>query len=120
LNPRKILVVDDSKLMRRMYEYMLHDQQVINACHGAEALQCLAEHPQIDLVLLDLHMPQMDGLEFLEQLASDSTSRPIPVVLVTTEGSEDEVARGMKLGATATIEKPFAVDDLLALIDSLP
>ncbi len=120
MHPRTILVVDDSKLMRRMFEFMLHDEQVVTAPDGAEALERLAEDPQIDLILLDLHMPRMDGLEFLKVLACDPQRRTTPVVLVTTEGSEEEVARGMELGAAATIEKPFAVDELLALIDSLP
>lgn len=120
MNPRKILVVDDSRLMQKMYSYFLHGKVLVCANHGLEALKCLDENPETDLILLDLNMPEMNGLEFLEQWSASPQKRDIPVILVTTEGSEEEVAHGLKVGATTSIEKPFEVDELQALIDSLP
>jgi CheY-like chemotaxis protein len=119
VQPRKILVADDSKLMHKMYEVMLRQYALVFAADGRQALDRLKEHPDIDLVLLDVNMPNMNGLEFLAQLRSDGTRADLPVIIISTEGREEDTARGMEAGATAYIKKPFHTEEILAVIARL-
>jgi two-component system chemotaxis response regulator CheY len=119
VQPRKILVADDSKLMHKMYEVMLRQYALVFAADGRQALDRLNEHPDIDLVLLDVNMPNMNGLEFLAQLRSDGTRAELPVIIISTEGREEDTIRGMEAGATAYIKKPFHTEEILAVIARL-
>ena len=119
MQPRKILVVDDSKLMHKMYEVMLRQYALVYASDGRQALDRLAEHADIDLVLLDINMPNMNGLEFLAQLRSDGTRTALPVVIISTEGRDEDTVRGMEAGATAYIKKPFHSEEILDVIARL-
>jgi len=115
----KILVVDDSKLMHRMFEVMLRGHDLVSAFDGQEALQRLREHPDVKLVLLDINMPVMSGLEFLEAVGQDAALSQVPVVIISTEGKEEDTQRGLEAGAVAYIRKPFQADELRAVIDRL-
>ena len=119
MQPRKVLVVDDSKLMHKMYEVMLRQYPLVYALDGRQALDRLQEHPDIDLVLLDINMPNMNGLEFLAQLQSDGSRTDLSVVIISTEGREEDTARGLEAGATAYIKKPFQTEEILAVISRL-
>lgn len=119
MQPRKILVVDDSKLMHKMYEVMLRQYPLVYASDGRQALDRLKEHPDIDLVLLDINMPNMNGLEFLAELRSDSARDDVSVIIISTEGREEDTARGMEAGATAYIKKPFRNEEILDVISRL-
>jgi two-component system, chemotaxis family, chemotaxis protein CheY len=119
VQPRKVLVVDDSKLMHKMYEVMLRQYALVYASDGRQALDRLQEHADIDLVLLDINMPNMNGLEFLAQLRSDGTRSTLPVVIISTEGREEDTVRGMEAGATAYIKKPFHSEEILEVIARL-
>ena len=119
MQPRKILVADDSKLMHKMYEVMLRQYALVYAADGRQALDRLQEHPDIDLVLLDVNMPNMNGLEFLAQLRSDGTRADLPVIIISTEGRDEDTARGMEAGATAYIKKPFHTEEILDMIARL-
>lgn len=118
MEPTKILVVDDSKLMHKMYEVMLRDYTVITAFDGREALSKLREHPNTDLIFLDINMPNMNGLEFLAARAdtSDARVQEIPVVIISTEGKEEDTQRGLEAGAVAYIRKPFRRDEISDVI----
>lgn len=116
MQPRKILVADDSKLMHKMYEVMLRQYALVYAADGRQALDRLNEHPDIDLVLLDVNMPNMNGLEFLAQLRSDGERADLPVIIISTEGREEDTVRGMEAGATAYIKKPFHTEEILDMI----
>src|SRR5216684_8061505 len=105
--PRKVLVVDDSKLLHRMFEMMLRQYPLVHAYDGKEALERLAEHGDVDLILLDMNMPRMNGLEFLAAVKAQPLTAHIPVVIVTTEGKEEDTERGLKAGASAYVKKPF-------------
>ena len=117
--PRKVLVVDDSKLLHRMFEMMLRQYPLVHAYDGKEALERLAENADVDLVLLDMNMPRMNGLELLEAMKGDAKFKRIPVVLVTTEGSEAQTQRGLDAGAAAYVKKPFRNEELLAVVQRL-
>ena len=119
MQPRKILVVDDSKLMHKMYEVMLRQYALVYASDGRQALDRLNDHKDIDLVLLDVNMPNMNGLEFLAELRSDGSRALLPVVIISTEGREQDTARGMEAGATAYIKKPFHSEEILDVIARL-
>lgn len=119
MQPRKILVVDDSKLMHKMYEVMLRQYPLVYASDGRQALDRIKEHGDIDLVLLDINMPNMNGLEFLAELRSDSSRADVSVIIISTEGREEDTARGMEAGATAYIKKPFRNEEILDVISRL-
>ncbi len=119
MQPRKILVVDDSKLMHKMYEVMLRQYPLVYASDGRQALDRIQENADIDLVLLDINMPNMNGLEFLAELRSNASHDDVSVIIISTEGREEDTARGMEAGATAYIKKPFRNEEILDVISRL-
>ncbi len=116
---RKVLVVEDSRLIHKMYEVMLRPCMLIAAHDGREGLTRLAENPDVDVIILDINMPHMTGLEFLSQVKGKPEFAGIPVIIVSTEGKEEDVARGLKAGAIAYLKKPFQREDLLKIIGRL-
>ena len=119
MKPRKVLIVDDSKLLHRMFEMMLRQYPLVHAYDGREGLSRLGEHGDVDLILLDINMPNMNGLEFLAAIKADDARKGIPVVIITTEGAEAETQRGLQAGAAAYVKKPFRNEELLAVIHKL-
>ncbi len=122
MNIRKILIVEDSELLHRMYDLILlpyrkEGCQVLHANHGREALTVLSGDPDVDLILLDINMPVMSGLEFLHHLKGQEVFKDIPVVIVSTEGKEQDTVRGLQCGARGYITKPFHAPDLYRIID---
>jgi two-component system, chemotaxis family, chemotaxis protein CheY len=120
VQPRKVLVVEDSKLMQKMYEVMLRQYSLVYASDGRQALERLREHEDVDLVLLDVNMPNMNGLEFLEQVRAGGGRDGMSVIIISTEGRDDAAARGLEAGAAAYIKKPFHTEDILDVIARLP
>jgi two-component system chemotaxis response regulator CheY len=116
VQPRKVLVVDDSKLMHKMYEVMLRQFALIYALDGEEALQRLQEHDDVELVLLDVNMPNMNGLDFLTRMKAEMAFAKTPVIIISTEGREEDTLRGLAAGAAAYISKPFRTEDILNVI----
>jgi two-component system, chemotaxis family, chemotaxis protein CheY len=119
VQPKKVLVVDDSKLMHKMYEVMLRQYSLVYALDGRQALDRLQENPDIDLVLLDVNMPNMNGLEFLAQLRAEGAWADLPVIIISTVGRDEDAARGLEAGATAYIKKPFHSEEILDVIARL-
>jgi len=114
---KKILSVDDSPSVRKLVEFTLKskDFQVASAEDGQEALEFMAKE-QFDAIILDINMPRMNGLEFLQKIRSDDAYASIPVIMLTTEGQEEDRGCAMALGATAYIVKPFKPTQLLAVL----
>lgn len=102
-----------------MYEVMLRQYPLVYASDGRQALDRLREHADIDLVLLDINMPNMNGLEFLAELGSDTARADLAVIIISTEGREEDTARGLEAGATAYIKKPFHSEEILDVISRL-
>jgi len=102
-----------------MFEMMLRQYPLVHAYDGKEALERLAESKDVDLVLLDMNMPRMNGLELLEAMKADERMKRIPVVLVTTEGSDEQTQRGLEAGAAAYVKKPFRNEELIAVVQRL-
>jgi len=119
--PRKILCVDDQRFVHRWEEsllgrFMENGTEVIHAYDGLEALRKLVEHPDVDIILLDINMPTLNGLAFLEQRRNTKIAN-IPVIVVTAEGNRvQEVEHAMALGARAVLSKPFDAGDLARAI----
>jgi two-component system chemotaxis response regulator CheY len=111
-----VLVVDDSAAIRKILTRVLRQtgmaiKTVHEAGDGQDALALMAQH-RIDLVLTDINMPKMDGLQLLASLKASPLWRAIPVVMITTEGGETKVAEAVKLGATGYVRKPFTADQI--------
>ncbi len=119
MKPKKVLVVDDSKLLHRMFEMMLRQYPLVHAYDGRAALDRLAEHKDVDLILLDINMPRMNGLEFLAAVKAHTEFARIPVIIITTEGTEDDTQRGLEAGASAYVKKPFRNEELLGVINRI-
>ena len=112
----RALIVDDSSVMRKIVERSLRQagielENVVEAGNGAEALNALRQNP-VDLVLCDINMPVMDGLEFVRQLGTVEGAKGVPVVMITTEGSESHVVEALSHGACGYIRKPFTPDQV--------
>jgi len=116
MEPKKALVIDDSSLIHRMFKLLLPKTVQVSAFDGREALDRLAEHPDIDLILLDINMPNMNGFELLDLIKKDAAFASIPVIIVSTEGKDADTIRGLQAGAAAYIRKPFRNEAAAALI----
>ena len=111
-----VLVVDDSAAIRKILTRVLRQTgMAIHTIHeagdGQEALAVMALH-RIDLVLSDINMPKMDGLQLLASLKASPQWQKIPVVMITTEGGETKVAEAVRLGAAGYVRKPFTADQI--------
>ena len=110
------LIVDDSSVMRKIVERSLRQagidlSEVKEASNGAEALSVVTQGG-VDLILCDINMPVMDGLEFLRQLHAVESAKSVPVVMITTEGNESHVVQALSVGARGYIRKPFTPDQV--------
>ena len=117
----RILVVEDSATLRallRLHLSRIPDREVIFAENGQEAAVSIGRDGPPDIILLDINMPVMNGLEFLDRRDSLGVPRSIPVILVTTEGKKEDVERGMQAGARAYLRKPFTAQGLESAIAS--
>jgi PAS domain S-box-containing protein len=113
----KILVVDDSASDRLLIKNMLREYGILTACDGVEAMAVLEEHDGINLIILDLNMPNMDGFQVLEALKEDGRFRRIRTIILTNYDELDNEIKGLKLGAVDYIRKPIHMDSLKARID---
>jgi two-component system chemotaxis response regulator CheY len=118
---KKVLLVDDSALIHQMYRMALtrYKCTLIPAKNGQAGLDELAKLTDVDLVLLDINMPVMGGLEFLKRVRDLGTYEHIPIVIVSTEGHEEDTKRALALGATGYVTKPIKTRELHAMIDRL-
>lgn len=117
---QRILVVEDEKLNRIILSALLKDEyQVILAKNGEQALERLAGDDQIDLVLLDVLMPDMNGHEVLRRIKANDATRDIPVIFLTALNSTNDEEQGLKLGASDYIGKPFSPAIVKARVSNL-
>ena len=122
----RALIVDESSVMRKIVERSLRQAglellEVQEAASGAEALEVLRAS-KVDLILSDINMPSMDGLEFLRQIQAQELAPGVPVVMITTESSEEHVKQAIQAGARGYLRKPFTADQVkdrvLSLLDA--
>lgn len=118
---KKILVVDDSALIHQMYRLVMnrYNCTIADAMNGQEALDLLAVQKDIELILLDINMPVMNGLQFMEKASAIGIVSTIPVIIISTEGKEEDTIRGLKLGAKGYLKKPFHPAELHLMIEKI-
>jgi two-component system chemotaxis response regulator CheY len=112
----RALIVDDSSVMRKIVERSLRQAGleplvVQEAGTGIEGLEILRT-VQVDLILTDINMPTMDGLEFVRQMKAQHLAEGVPVVMITTESSEEHVRQAIQAGARGYIRKPFTAEQV--------
>ena len=114
-----ILVIDDSLMVRRQVANTLKGlgYAVVEAVDGLDALQKLDETPDTQLIVCDVNMPRMNGIEFLERLSARGST--VPVVMLTTEGQPELIQRAKSLGAKGWLLKPFKAEFLTATAKKL-
>lgn len=114
---RTALIVDDSTSMRQMVAYTLRQAgfAVLEGCDGADALEKLGEQ-RVSLVITDLNMPVMDGIEFIRRLRARPNAKYTPVLMLTTESQISKKQEGKSAGATGWIVKPFQPEKLLEVV----
>lgn len=117
---KTVLVVDDSASMRNLVNMTLSDDgfQVIEACDGMDALKKLAGQ-KIHLVISDVNMPNMDGITFVTEMKKLPAYKFVPVIMLTTEGSDEKKRAGQAAGAKAWVVKPFQPAQMLAGVRKL-
>ena len=111
-----ILIVDDSAAIRKILQRVLGQAEipmgsVFEAGDGAAALEILKKQ-KVGLVLSDINMPTMDGLELLRHIKADQEWRKVPVIMITTEGAAAKVQEAVALGATGYVRKPFTAEQI--------
>ena len=118
---RQVLVVDDSKVMRDMIVACLRaipETNFVHASSGLEAIERLSLSP-FDLMVLDLNMPDIGGVEVLEFVRGQDTLRSLPVLIVTTRGDDQSREQVLKAGATSFLAKPFTPDSIIAEVRAI-
>jgi two-component system chemotaxis response regulator CheY len=117
---KSIISVDDSSTMRRMVSFTLKSAgyDVLEAGDGAEALTLLKTR-SVDLVISDINMPKLNGIELTRQLRSQPGYTRTPIILLTTESDPAKKAEGRAAGATGWIVKPFNQEQLLAIVSKV-
>ena len=106
----KILIAEDSAVDMMIIKKMLSEYSILTARDGVEAMQILEEHDDIDLLILDLHMPNMDGFQVLERLKSDARYQKIRTIILTVYDELANEIKGLKLGAVDYIRKPVQME----------
>ncbi len=115
------LVVEDSPTMRQLISFALKripGSTIVEANDGIDALKKLSTQ-KFDIILTDINMPIMDGLKLVSMVRNDPAHKDIPIIIITTEGAEEDKKRGLALGANAYIAKPIQTQDLLNVVNDI-
>lgn len=117
---KTIMTVDDSASMRQMVEFTLKGAgyHVLEAGNGKEALEKMGPNP-VDLLLVDLNMPVMNGIELIRNIRQGSVNKFVPIIMLTTESQEVRKREGKEAGATGWIIKPFDPNQLLSVVKKI-
>lgn len=119
---KRILVVEDEDSIRRGLIDVLdhHGHEAASVASGEAGLELLVDpEAGFDLVLLDVMLPGLSGFELCRRLRADSRTEPVPVLMLTAKGSEDDVVEGLEAGADDYVTKPFSIRELMARVDAL-
>ncbi|MPQ43260.1 response regulator transcription factor [Clostridium tarantellae] len=120
MSDKRILIVDDEEHIRELIKFNLQKNGygVILASDGKEALEII-KSKRIDLILLDLMLPEVDGLEVCKEIRRDSIISNVPIIMITAKGEEADKILGLELGADDYITKPFSIRELMARVKAL-
>jgi two-component system chemotaxis response regulator CheY len=119
----RVLVVDDSSSIRAIIKKIIKVSgfdvaEFLDACDGREALSIMAAN-QVDLVLTDINMPNMNGLDLIARIKENERLASVPVVVVSTEGSEKKMAEAVSLGAVGYVKKPFVPEEIKQTLNNI-
>lgn len=111
---KSVLVVDDSASMRQMVGFTLSEEgfDVVEAENGKDGLEKLEITTDLKLIISDIHMPEMDGIEFVKAVRANDKYKFVPIVVLTTESEKSMQVKGKEAGASGWIVKPFTADQL--------
>lgn len=115
---KKILIIEDSSVMRSLLVSAIESMEgyrIIEATSGFDALRLLPRE-QVDLIITDINMPDINGLELISYVRDNPNYQSIPLFIISTESSEKDLEKGLSLGANEYLVKPFAPERLLELI----
>ncbi len=117
----KLIVVDDSSTMRKIILRALRDTGIppnamLQASSAADALEQVAADPEIEMLLCDLNMPEMNGIDLLRELRKAHSADDLPIIVVTTETGDAIRSEAMREGANGFVNKPFTAEELLAAV----
>ncbi|MCC7541169.1 MAG: response regulator [Deltaproteobacteria bacterium] len=115
------LVVEDSPMMRQLVVFALariRDLTVLEADDGVDALRKLASR-RFDLIITDINMPIMDGLKLIKRIRGDEVHKDVPIIVITTEGANEDRQRALALGANVYITKPIQAPQVIARVKEL-
>jgi two-component system, chemotaxis family, chemotaxis protein CheY len=117
---KSILIVDDSESIREVVSFTLESagHQVLKAVDGQDALKYL-DGTALDLIITDLHMPNMDGISLIREVRSNACYKFIPILFLTTESQSEKKLQAKEAGATGWIVKPFVPEKLLAAVSKV-
>jgi two-component system chemotaxis response regulator CheY len=121
MNALRFLVVEDSPTMRQLISFSLKRFKgcsIVEAVDGVDALKKL-QTEEVDMILTDINMPVMDGLKLVSLVRQNPKTRDVPIVIITTEGAQEDRDRGLALGANAYICKPIQSSHLTQVINEL-
>lgn len=120
MNERKVLIVDDSETIRQQVASALERAGfgVVEAADGVDGLERASQH-ELCMVILDVNMPRLNGLEMLERLKSDPRHAKLPVLMLTTEVQQSMIERAKKAGARGWMIKPVKMDQLVSTVNKL-
>jgi two-component system, chemotaxis family, chemotaxis protein CheY len=118
---KKVLIVDDSRTIRQQVSFTLSKGgfQVVEAEDGNDGIAKLKGNPDVAMIISDVNMPNMGGLEMVEAINANAELAHPPIVMLTTEGSGELVERAKKAGAKGWLVKPFKPDQLVAVVTKL-
>ena len=120
MNNKKVLVVEDSRSFRQQVTIAIESRgyEVIGAADGKEGLEMLSLHPDVHVVVTDIHMPEMNGLEMVKEIKNEGKYTG-PIVILTTEGDLSVIEKGRALGVNCWLVKPFDPAVLISAIEKL-
>ncbi len=115
------LIVEDSPMMRQLLVFAMSrikNMGIVEADDGVDALKKLAS-TQFDIIITDINMPIMDGLKLVKRVRSDPVYKNVPIIIITTEGAEEDRQRALQLGANAYITKPIQAPQVISTVKEL-
>ena len=118
----KLMIVDDSSTMRKIIKRVLRQAEIavdniLEAGNGVEALEQLTANPDVALILSDVNMPEMNGIDLVKKVREAHQKESLPVIMVTTEGGQAMVDSAMESGANGYVTKPFTPDSIRSALD---
>ena len=118
-SPRTVLVVDDDEMNLKMAEFILKKETKLNVMLADGGMKCIdiLQHEDIDLVLLDIQMPIMNGLKTLELIRKRESLKDIPVIFLTASSDKETVMKAGMMGVSDYIKKPFMPQDLVERVE---